>query len=206
VNEKKKKSGRVVNVSMGSKEPVIDQPPPEPQFVPEGGGEAEELEHDTGRVTNLVDEADEPEFPDAEATNSVPSWVKIPDDLKIPRGTSVGFMKFPSRMTVSPQKGDRQVVIWTLTDLDERVAYDRVQHNVANAANELAKQMIRAIDGVKVNWAAKRGDSNNIHEFWRDIGPKCRHMLVKYYSSTHAMDVEEVTYFLENCVAVRTMT
>ena len=142
----------------------------------------------------------------SENPNAFPPWADIPGDLNIPSGAQVCAFRFMPNWTAYPSKGARQCLMWPLTDNDERVALVRCRDNPnpAHAANELAKQMIRAVDGVKVNWAAKRGQPGNIDDFWREIGPKCRNTIVRYYNRSHAMDVAETAYFLEHCVAVRT--
>lgn len=168
---------------------------------------ATEAAAEEGRIPNVVDpgEADQ-DFPTPQATNEIPEWVDLPADLKIPRGTSIGFIQFLGAWTVVPHKGDRQCVVWPLTDLDERLAYSRIANNPASAANELAKQMIRSVDGVKVDAGARPGAPGCVDDFWREIGPKCRGMVIRYYSRTHNMSSEETAYFLENCVVVRTMS
>lgn len=164
----------------------------------------EQLADDEGRMPNVVNPR-AAEFP-IEDSNELPDWVNLPGDLDIPKGAPVGFLKFKAAWTVSAFKGDRQCVVWPLTDLDERVAYARVRDNIANAANELSKQMLRAVDGHKINWGVKGGEPGNPHDFWREIGPGCRSLVIRYYNRMHVLDADEVAYFLEHCVAVRTMS
>lgn len=141
---------------------------------------------------------------EAQSNEAIPAWVDVPADMNAPQGARVCFMRFMGAWTMFPEKGERQCVMWELSDNDERVALVRCRDNPANASNELAKQMIRVVDGVKVNWAAKRGEPGNIDDFWREIGPKCRNTIVRHYQRTHVMSVEETVHFLEHCVAVRT--
>ena len=104
-----------------------------------------------GRVPNVVASQDEPEFP-APLEQAAPAWAKVPADLKMPHGVVVAYFRFKANWTAASHKGDRQCIIWSLTDKDERLALTRCADSPMNAQNELSKQMIRAIDGVKVDW------------------------------------------------------
>lgn len=161
-------------------------------------------EREVGKPGGVV--GDDFQVPIPEAGEDLPPWVELPGDLIIPRGAQVGFLRIRSNLTADPSQGDRQCVVWPLTDLDERLAMSRIQDNPYNAIAELTVQMIRAIDGAKVNWAAKRGDPGNIKDFWRDLGPKGRSLVQRYYTRTHQVTAEETMDFLSECVAVRTMT
>jgi hypothetical protein len=136
----------------------------------------------------------------------LPEWAELPADLIIPSGIVVGFLRVRAAWTVRPDLGDRTAVVWPLTDVDERLALSRCQDNPYTAINEQTIQMIRAVDGVRVDWAAKSGDPGNIRDFWREIGPKGRQVLQRYYNQTHNLTIGETADFLESCVAVRTMT
>lgn len=137
--------------------------------------------------------------------NDVPPWVTIPSDLNMPRGAQVGFLLFRASWTMFPEKGDRHCIVWPLTDLDERIAFARIKDNFGHSINELSKQMIRAFDGVTVNWGAGRGKPGNVDDFLAEIGPKCRSLLARWYTRTHQLDSDEVAHFLEHCATVRTM-
>lgn len=147
--------------------------------------------------------ADFPTEPTAE--DSIPEWATVPANLSPPPGVTMGFLRFKAEWTRVPSKGDRVCIVWSLTDLDERLAFSRVRDNFQTAVNEMAKQMIRAVDGVKVDWNAKSGEPGNLEDFWRDIGPKCRSKVVQYYNRTHMMTAAETADFLESCVVVRTV-
>lgn len=135
----------------------------------------------------------------------VPDWVVIPPDFKMPPGRVISFLRFRADWTDTPAKGDRQCIVWNLTDADERIALKRgATQDAVSMVNELAKQCVRAVDGVKVNWGLARGPGS-IDEFWREIGAKCRQLVVRWYTQNHALSDEEQKDFFENCVAVRTM-
>jgi len=186
-----------------------------PVDAPEGGqlGEGPEAENDA--PDGLLEAEDEglqvmpdegrlpePDDPDA----PLPGWAELPDGLTPPKGVQLGFLRIKSGLTSAPHLGDRTCVVWPLTDLDERLAITRIQGNAYNAIAEQAKQMVRAIDGVKVNWNAKAGEPGNLKDFWRDIGPKGRTLVLRYYNQTHNLSPEETADFLLSCVAVRTAT
>jgi hypothetical protein len=144
----------------------------------------------------------------ARPVGEIPSWVILPPSegdgaLRYPPGRAVYFLRFRAEWTDTPQKGDRQCVVWPLSDRDEKLAYGRINlgtSGVKAVSLEMAKQMVRAIDGVKVNWSGKRGPSS-IDEFWTDIGARCRSMIERLFLKTHSLDQAQVDDFFENCVA-----
>lgn len=170
----------------------------------------------------VVDEVEEPEEPKPEEpkpeepeepkgppqlpapTDALPDWVVMPEKLKVPRGRQVFFLKFPAAMTHAGWKGDRQCIIWTLSDADEKVAHKRCGGDGNRVSVELTKQMIRAIDGVVADWGAAKGTPGSIDEFWREVGPKGRELLMRVYVRTHHPDESEVRDFFERCIAART--
>lgn len=177
---------------------------------------------DQFEVVDEVEEAEEPkaEEPKAEESKAeekeagplrmpapaddLPDWVVMPEKLKVPRGRQVFFLRFPAEMTHAGWKGDRQCIIWTLSDADEKVAHKRCGGDGNRVSVELTKQMIRAIDGVVADWGAAKGTPGSIDEFWREVGPKGRELLMRVYVRTHHPDEREVRDFFEHCIAART--
>jgi len=164
-------------------------------------------EEDTSNAFDGLDEATEPQqpsptLPDAQG-DDVPEWAMVPQNLRIPTGKSVVFLRFKSAMTDAPLKGDRQCIVWTLSDGEEKLAADRCNSAQSRAPAEYTKQMIRAIDGVAVDWSKTRGPGS-IDEFWKEIGPKGRNMMMRVYTQLHLADEDEVRDFFEHCIAVRT--
>lgn len=141
---------------------------------------------------------------------------RAPPGFKIPKGTSerpfrfpkgidVLFVTIPGSCTMYPHKGDRQVIIWSLTDGDEKLAYGR-STSTTRAPSELAKQMVRAIDGEVTNWTGDPGQPGaDIDRFWHEIGPKGRDLLHRLNVQINGMNREELTHFFEHCIAVRNM-
>lgn len=141
----------------------------------------------------------------AEVEGAAPDWVVLPPDLKIPPGRVVAFLMFRAHWTDTPNKGDRQCVVWNLTDTDEKLALKRsASGDAMTIAGELSRQAIRAVDGVKVNWMQPTGPGS-IDQFWREIGSKCRQMVTRWYTQNHMLTQAEQTDFFENCVVLRTM-
>lgn len=132
-----------------------------------------------------------------------PAWVKIPEGFKFPRGRQVAFVKFRASWTDTPSKGDRQCILWSLTDADEKLALVRARGDVNRAASELAKQMVRALDGCSANWDGTPG-GGNIDTWWNEIGGRCRGMLVRIFTQLHVLSEEERTDFFEKCIELRT--
>lgn len=136
---------------------------------------------------------------------SLPDWVVLPTDLTFPKGRTIGYMRFRSQWTDVPEKGDRQCIVWNLTVMDERLAIKRARGEATRVLSELAKQMIRAIDGVKSDWTGKLG-TGSVDKFWDELGTRCREQIQNYYVKTHSLSSEEQDDFFANCIDIRTAT
>lgn len=161
-------------------------------------------EGDEERPTNVFDGQSIAGYP-APTDAELPDWVQVPKGFVIPPGVVLGFLRFRAEWTAAAHKGDRQCILWPLTDNDERVAFTRIRHLDAHATSILAQHQIRAIDGHKVDWDTRHLDKpGSVYSFWRDIGPKCRSLIVRWYHQNHMLDVGETADFFANCVAVVT--
>lgn len=146
-----------------------------------------------------------------EPTDAPPPWAKpLPDGVIAPNGRSVTFCKFRGVWTDTPAKGERQCVIWPLSAGDKRFALGRSMGDPNRHADELAKQMIRAFDMSKdgpllMPDAAGSGDGGQIEIFWNEIGERCRSLLVRAYTQLHYLRPGELSDFLDNCIAVRSV-
>lgn len=142
---------------------------------------------------------------EVEDSSGLPEWATMPEGLKVPPGRQVHALRFRSEWTDVPGKGDRHCIVWNLSDAEERIALKRSGggDEPVSMATELAKQMIRAIDGHKADWSGVAGPGN-IDVFWREIGSKCRQLVVRWYTQTHMLSDAERADFFENCVASRT--
>jgi len=139
----------------------------------------------------------------AATIGALPDWADIPPGLKCPRGREVIVVKLQANWTHTPWKGDRTLVVWALSDGDEKVALKRAMGDSNRAPYELAKQMIRAFDGRIVSWDPKSPDAH-IENFWNEIGSKNRQIIVRLYLRLNVLSEDERRDFFENCVAVRT--
>jgi hypothetical protein len=151
-----------------------------------------------GDKSPLEKKADDPGDPDA-----IPGWVTFPPQFKMPAGKSIAFMQFRAAWTDRPEKGDRQCILWPLSDADEKLALKRTRGESARTLSELAKQMIKAIDGVKADWTGKAGPGN-VERFWDEVGSKCRQQIQNFYLKTHSLTAEEQADFFLSCLCVRT--
>jgi len=140
------------------------------------------------------------------ATRRAPSWAKIPKDMKFPKGIDVIFARIRASTTMYPGKGDRQVIIWPMTDADQKLAIGRAMGDRNRANIEITKQMIRSIDGQRINWTGDPSQPGaDVDQFWHDIGPKGRNLLDRIWTQLHTMSADELFDFFENCIAaVRT--
>lgn len=139
-----------------------------------------------------------------EVDTSVPPWVKLPADLPFPpHGVTWAAMRFLAEWTDRPHLGDRQCIVWNLSYGDEKFARRRSKGEAESTLDEMAKQMVRAIDGKRVDWA-NPSSPNNPDLFWDQIGKKCRLILVNHYTKVHVLDRDEQMHFFGHCLAVRT--
>lgn len=134
----------------------------------------------------------------------LPDWATIPQGVTVPAGWHVWFVQFRARLTNTPERGDRHCVIWNLSESDEKHAAKRAKGDAMRVIDEMAKQMLRVVDGVPVDWTGSRASAGSVDRFWQEIGGKCRHRLKELYLKNHTMTVEETADFFEKCVAVRT--
>jgi len=158
----------------------------------QGAQEAE----DSGTTPVPKREAEVAEEPDA-----VPPWAQIPDPasgFRFPKGKRVFFARLKEEWLDPTGKGDRVVVCWTLTDAEENMAVKRAMGDSNRTYKEMAKQMIRAVDGHKVDWSGKVPEGN-VARFWEEIGPVGRLMLVNVYHRTHSPQQGVVLDFFINC-------
>ena len=152
----------------------------------------------------LAAKADDPPDP-----NVIPDWVEFPQGFKIPPHKQVAFLKFRAKWTERPDKGDRWCMLWSLSDAEEKLAIKRTRGEHARTLAEFSKQMIRLIDGKRVDWSGSadmQATHMNIDRFWDDIGGKCRSLIQNYYVKTHSLDMAEQADFFVNCLHVRTAT
>lgn len=160
--------------------------------VDEDGDDASENEEEDTRDAEMRECSD---------PRKLPSWAKVPDGFKIPPGVQVYFVRIRKGLTRTPGKGDRTCILWDLTPADENAAYKRAGGDSQRAVGELAKQMLRSIDGMKCDWT--QGPLSNVETFWREIGAKGRRLIIGLYHRAHNASGEETVDFLLRCVAVR---
>lgn len=142
---------------------------------------------------------------DDNPSDAMPDWVSIPDGMKLPEGRQVAFMLFRGEWTDEPKRGDRQCILWNLTEADEKIAIKRTRGEPLRTIEEMAKQMIRSVDGVKADWTGKLGPGN-VSAFWSQIGSRCRTLIKNHYLKTHSLNAEQQADFFSNCLVVRTVT
>lgn len=190
-----------------------DDTPPTPDEEPKDGVEVKE--------GGAEEPKPKPRFviPSSQGSG-VPAWARMPKGLKVPRGRQLVFMCFPSEWTDTPNKGHeipalleagfsgigRECICWSLSDNDEKWAVNRAAGDPNRALGMFAKQMIRAIDGVKVNWAnAGTGGPGDVEQWMNELGGRCRQMITRLYSQMHVLKPEEMQLFFEHFVAVRSV-
>lgn len=131
--------------------------------------------------------------------HKLPAWVKIPVNFAPPPGEIVGYVRLPKELTRAAE--DHQVILWELTLADERAARARAKaRGDSDYLDDLAMQMIRAIDGVKADWSGAPGPSN-VRSFW-DSGARYRGRaaLKTIFQRMHSIELEESMRFFAQCV------
>ena len=144
-----------------------------------------------------------------------PEW---PKGGGFPKGVKVYFAALPvawmrrkeggSEITVSLGGEEarphlcRQVIFWELDIGDTRLAFRRAQGDVNQASEELARQMIRAVDGRPVV-TGNPVHPDSIERFWQDIGPQCRSLFQRLYTTLHHLGERQLLDFFGSCLAAR---
>ncbi len=178
-----------------------ERPPP---IAVEGDDEDEEqaaiAEAAAARGEAEVDTLHYLKLPEPRTDRRPPSWARVPPaPFKFPKGCDVAFIRLKARWTAAQHKGDRVLIVWPNTDADDRLAYGRANGDGSRGVQELAKQMIRAVDGVPIDWSGRPG-TGNPDQLWREIGPKGRTQMVRIYTQLHVLDMAGQADFFENCV------
>lgn len=141
---------------------------------------------------------------------ALPDWAPIPAKGVVqPKGRPMYTLRFPSVWTALPSKGVRMpdhdglwrwCVVWELTDTEELAALQRGQGNSQRNVSELAKQMIRVVDGHPANWAAAREAHDSPEQWWTEIGKKCQGMMLAIYNQLHTLGAAEMSLFFTSFI------
>jgi len=131
---------------------------------------------------------------------AMPDWFVAPPAFKAPAGRKVAIMRFRAEWTDAPQKGERQVVCWSLTAKEEELAAARAMGSDQRIVNELTMASIRYIDGQRVDWTGS-GTGASAATFWAELGSAGRKLLINYYVKAHTLTMEQQIDFFANCVA-----
>lgn len=127
-----------------------------------------------------------------------PDWMIVPPGIVWP-GRPVYPVRLRAKWTDTPEKGDRQAILWAMSDADEQLAGERAQGESARIAIENCKISIRAFDG-----KVFRQDGSMEGEFlqwWNEIGQKCRNLFYGLFLQVNRLSDEERDDFFADCVA-----
>lgn len=158
-----------------------------------------------GREPGLYDEEEMGVVADGDDPSTLPDWAVLPEGFKMPLGKQVIALRFRAKWTDYPKRGDHWVLLWNLTEADEKLALKRTRGEGIRAIDELTKQTIRVIDGHRADWVALAGPGS-MRAFWDEVGGKCRQQLKNVYAKRHTMSQEELTDFFTDCIAVATVS
>lgn len=138
------------------------------------------------------------------SVEGLPEWFVAPANFKAPPGRKIVLMRFRAEWTNAPEKGERQIVLWGLTEQEEQFASERAHGKDTRVIGELTKQCIRYIDGQRVDWTMTPGSGVNVGPFWQEIGSACRKLLIHYYVKAHTLTADEQLDFFSNCIVSTT--
>lgn len=159
-------------------------------------------------------------------TGGVPAWALWPEGLAVPRGRVAYFARFPGNWTDAPNAGLeaaltpeeevawklqgvkpptywRQCIFWALSIGDQKFALGRANGDTNRFNSELAKQMIRSIDGALVDRSGMAGVAGNLDMWWEQLGERCRSELTRLCVRIHSLTMQERALFLGYCLASR---
>jgi len=151
----------------------------------------------------IVEEKPELTFDEAEAEEvtdpKLPEWATVPEDLKIPPGRSVFFVRFKAEWTLNKNGHDRVLILWPITVREEKIAIKRARGEVGEIMDELTKMAVRCVDGkpVKPDMAAQV-----LGKLWDELGLKCVAQLRNWYQRQHTLEPEQALDFYGSCFAV----
>lgn len=191
------------DVELGD-EPVVPASDEQALEIEEEAPPAEEAKEEPPEEKKFFD------IPEAKA-GGAPAWVRVPKGFKFPKGRQIIFVRFRAEWTDTPEYGHgmsdqpgrwRQCIIWPLSDADEKHALNRAMGDINRAPGQLAKQMVRAIDGHEADFGGSPSPGN-IDRWWDQIGGRCRGQLIRLYTQLHVLGRDEQKLFFESCVAVR---
>ena len=178
----------------------------EPPGVPSPGVEVETPKPPAVEATTPVavdeDAEDKPPALPLPTEGAAPDWAMVPKDLRWPKGRQVLFVRFRADMTDTRWKGERQAILWPISMGDKKLALGRCGGDPNRLSDELARSMVRAIDGLVVDNTGTPGPAN-LDAWWDEIGEKCRSMLQRIFVQLHVVTRDEAADFFESCVAVR---
>ena len=144
------------------------------------------------------------DLPPAGAVREVPDYfpaAMIPKGIKFPQGVEAVFVKIPASFTSARHKGDRFLIIWGTSEADEMMAIGRSMGDANRAGGQLAKQVIRAVDGHIADWSGMP-TPGSVDQVWREIGPKGRNLLTRLLMKVNTLSEEELVRFFSSCIAV----
>lgn len=147
-----------------------------------------------------------------------PAWALVPPNIALPSARPVFYLRFPSAMTDDPRIGKpvpsmtdeelkafgssdalfRQCIIWPVSVGDKKLAVQRAMGNEDRLQDELAKGMIRAVDGVAVD-----DSSANLDVWWESVGERVRSQLRIVWLQLHRPTLQEQQVFFELCIEGR---
>lgn len=132
--------------------------------------------------------------------SGLPDWFVPPANFKAPPGRRVVVMRFRPGWTHAPEKGERQIVCWPLTEQEEHLASQRAHGNDRKMVSELAKQCVRYVDGMRVDWTMTPGAGVDVNQVWRELGSACTKLIIHYYVKAHTLSAEDQIDFFANCI------
>lgn len=157
--------------------------------------------------TDIVPGGDPADQPDpAQDVSALPSWVVIPDGLRMPPpGRRLVAIKFEPDITERQDLGDRWCLCWSLSLQEERAATTRMRGDPTRFTYEMSKQMLRVIDGRPVDWSGAIDGKYGVNPdlFMDQIGFIGREMIAMTFQRLHNLTPERRLDFHARCMVFR---
>lgn len=132
-----------------------------------------------------------------------PTWIVLPPgfEQRVPVGKKLAYFRFFADWTDTPHLGDRQCVLWPLTEGEEKRAYERARTDNAQVAMmELSKACIRVVDGHWSDWTGDQSKPGSVQRFVDQIGRRCAREITNWYLRAHVLTGDQRELFFEECV------
>ena len=148
----------------------------------------------------------DPSKDEAAEETALPDWAPIPEGFKMPPpGRRLVAIKFEPDITERSDLGARWCLCWSLSLKEERAATARMRNDPNRFTYEMAKGMLKLIDGRPVDWSGAVDGKHGVNPdlFMDQIGFQGREVLALTFQRLHNMNPERRLDFYGRCMVFR---